>query len=145
MDTHVAKEAAAAVIEQHLPELVALSHSVHSTPELCFNETKSARAVAEALRNGGLDVTEGVYDMATALETRSGNGDLVVAVCAEYDALPEVGHACGHNIIAASAVGAGLGLAAVADAIGLEVRVLGTPAEEGGGGKVLMLDRGAFA
>jgi amidohydrolase len=65
-------------------------------------------------------------------------------VCAEYDALPEVGHACGHNIIAATAVGAGLALAAVADQIGLQVRVLGTPAEEGGGGKVLMLDRGAF-
>ncbi len=65
-------------------------------------------------------------------------------MCAEYDALPEVGHACGHNIIAASAVGAGLALAAVADDIGLQVRVLGTPAEEGGGGKILMLDRGAF-
>ena len=65
-------------------------------------------------------------------------------MCAEYDALPEVGHACGHNIIAASAVGAGLALAAVADEIGLQVRVLGTPAEEGGGGKILMLDRGAF-
>jgi amidohydrolase len=66
-------------------------------------------------------------------------------VCAEYDALPDVGHACGHNIIAATAVGAGLALASVADDIGLTVRVLGTPAEEGGGGKVLMLERGAFA
>ena len=68
-----------------------------------------------------------------------------MAVCAEYDALPDVGHACGHNIIAATAVGAGLALAAVADDLGLTVRVLGTPAEEGGGGKVLMLERGAFA
>jgi amidohydrolase len=66
-------------------------------------------------------------------------------VCAEYDALPEIGHACGHNIIAATAVGAGLALAAVADEVGLSVRVLGTPAEEGGGGKVLMLERGAFS
>ena len=124
--------------------MVALSHSVHSTPELCFNETKSAHAVAEALRAGGLTVTEGVYDIPTAFESRSGQGELVIAVCAEYDALPEVGHACGHNIIAASAVGAGLALAAVADEVGLQVRVLGTPAEEGGGGKILMLDRGAF-
>jgi amidohydrolase len=139
-----AKDAAAEVITQHLPELVALSHSVHSTPELCFHETRSASAVAEALRAGGLEVTEGVYDLPTALESRSGGGELVVAVCAEYDALPDVGHACGHNIIAATAVGAGLALAAVADEIGLSVRVLGTPAEEGGGGKVLMLDRGAF-
>jgi amidohydrolase len=144
MPNHAAKEAAAAFIEQHLPELLALSHSVHSTPELCFNETKSALAVATALRDGGLTVTEGVYDIPTAFESRAGSGDLVIAVCAEYDALPDVGHACGHNIIAASSVGAGLALAAVADDIGIEVRVLGTPAEEGGGGKVLMLDRGAF-
>jgi amidohydrolase len=141
---HATKDAAAAVIEQRLPELLALSHSVHSTPELCFEETKSAHAVANALRAGGLTVTEGVYDIPTALESRAGEGELVIAVCAEYDALPEVGHACGHNIIAASAVGAGLALAAVADQIGLQVRVLGTPAEEGGGGKIFMLDRGAF-
>ncbi len=81
----------------------------------------------------------------TAFESRAGSSELVVAVCAEYDALPDVGHACGHNIIAAAAVGAGLALAAVADQVDLEVRVLGTPAEEGGGGKVFMLDRGAFA
>ncbi|HWE65983.1 MAG TPA: amidohydrolase [Acidimicrobiales bacterium] len=145
MERTAAKEAAAAVIEQHLPDLVALSHSVHATPELCFHETRSASAVAGALRAGGLDVTEGVYEVATALESRAGSGDLVVAVCAEYDALPDVGHACGHNIIAATAVGAGLALAAVADQIGVQVRVLGTPAEEGGGGKILMLDQGAFA
>jgi amidohydrolase len=144
MQTQAAKDAAASVIEQSLPRLVALSHAVHSTPELCFSETRSAHAVAEALRSGGLTVTEGVYDISTALESRSGDGELVIAVCAEYDALPDVGHACGHNIIAASAVGAGLALAAVADQIGIQVRILGTPAEEGGGGKILMLDRGAF-
>jgi amidohydrolase len=140
-----AKEAAARVVQGHLDELVALSHSVHSTPELCFGETASAHAVAESLRAGGLSVREGVYDLPTALESRAGDGELVVAVCAEYDALPDVGHACGHNIIAATAVGAGLALASVADELGLTVRVLGTPAEEGGGGKVLMLERGAFA
>jgi amidohydrolase len=139
-----AKEAAAQVIERRLPELVSLSHFVHAHPELCFGETVSARAAAEALRAGGMEVTEGVYDLPTAFEARSGSGDLVIAVCAEYDALPGVGHACGHNIIAAAAVGAGLALAEVAGDVGLEVRVLGTPAEEGGGGKVMMLDRGAF-
>ena len=139
-----AKDAAAAVVDEHLHELVSLSHFLHTTPELCFGETVSARAVAETMRAGGLEVTEGVFDLPTALESRSGGGDLVVAVCAEYDALPDVGHACGHNIIAATAVGAGLALAAVADDVGLAVRVLGTPAEEGGGGKILMLERGAF-
>lgn len=138
------KGAAASVIDRHLTDLVTLSHAVHATPELCFNETRSAKAVADALRAGGLGVAEGAYDLPTAFECRSGNGDLVVAVCAEYDALPDVGHACGHNIIAACAVGAGLALAAVADQIGVQVRVLGTPAEEGGGGKIFMLERGAF-
>jgi amidohydrolase len=140
-----AKDAAAAVVDGHLRELVALSHFVHEHPELCYGETESSRAVAEALRAGGMEVKEGVYELDTALESRAGSGDLVVAVCAEYDALPKVGHACGHNIIAATAVGAGVALASVADDIGLSVRVLGTPAEEGGGGKVLMLERGAFS
>jgi amidohydrolase len=144
-DVSSAKDAAAAVVDRHLDELVSLSHSVHATPELCFSETTSSRAVADAMRSGGLHVEEGVYDLPTALESRAGHGELVVAVCAEYDALPGVGHACGHNIIAATAVGAGLALAAVADELDLTVRVLGTPAEEGGGGKVLMLERGAFA
>jgi amidohydrolase len=139
-----AKDAAAAVIDRHLNELVALSHFVHEHPELCYGETISSHAVAEAMRAGGMEVREGVYDLDTALESRAGSGELVVAVCAEYDALPKVGHACGHNIIAATAVGAGLALASVADEVGLSVRVLGTPAEEGGGGKVLMLERGAF-
>jgi amidohydrolase len=145
MTTEAAKQAAAEVIDSHLDELVSLSHQIHSTPELCFNETRSAKSVADALRAGGLEVSEGVYELSTALESRAGHGDLVVAVCAEYDALPDVGHACGHNIIAASAVGAGLALAAVADQVGLTLRFLGTPAEEGGGGKVMMLERGAFA
>jgi amidohydrolase len=144
-DVSSAKDAAAAAVDRHLGGLVSLSHRVHATPELCFEETASARAVADAMRAGGLEVDEGVYDLPTALESRTGTGELVVAVCAEYDALPAVGHACGHNIIAATAVGAGLALAAVADDLGLSVRVLGTPAEEGGGGKVLMLERGAFA
>ncbi len=140
-----AKEAAATVVDANLDELVSLSHLVHSTPELCFEETASAQAVAQTMRAGGLSVREGAYGLPTALESTAGGGELVVAVCAEYDALPQVGHACGHNIIAATAVGAGLALAAVADDVGLTVRVLGTPAEEGGGGKVLMLERGAFA
>lgn len=139
-----AKEDAAAAVDRHLPQLVELSHFVHAHPELCFGETVSARAVAAALEAGGLQVSTGVYDLPTAFESRTGDGELTVAVCAEYDALPQIGHACGHNIIAATAVGAGLALAEVADQVGLTVRVLGTPAEEGGGGKVLMLERGAF-
>src|SRR5262249_58730566 len=80
----------------------------------------------------------------TAFLARAGSGPLHVAICAEYDALPDIGHACGHNLIAALAVGAGLAAAHVADEAGLTVSVVGTPAEESGGGKILLLERGAF-
>jgi amidohydrolase len=86
----------------------------------------------------------GIADLETAFRATIGSGSLRIVFCAEFDALPDVGHACGHNIIAASAVGAGLGLLPLVDDLGLTVRVIGTPAEEGGGGKILMLDRGVF-
>ncbi len=137
-----AKQQATAVVDRHLDDLVALSHDLHAHPETAFEEHRSAAAVAELLE--GFHVTTGVCGMPTAFSARAGSGPLVVAVCAEYDALPEVGHACGHNVIAAAALGAGLALAEVAEEAGLTVLVLGTPAEEGGGGKILMLERGAF-
>jgi amidohydrolase len=99
----------------------------------------------DALDAGGFRVERGVCDLPTAFVARAGSGPLHVAICAEYDCLPEIGHACGHNVIAASAVGAGLALARIADDVGLMVSVIGTPAEEYGGGKVLLLERGAFA
>jgi len=138
------KDTARDAVERHLGGLVELSHRIHGHPETAFTENRSAEAVAEALAEGGFEVERGVCDLPTAFSARFGDGDLVIAVCAEYDALPGVGHACGHNIIAASAVGAGLALAGVVAEIGATVLVLGTPAEEGGGGKVLMLERGAF-
>ncbi|QUH02282.1 amidohydrolase [Saccharopolyspora erythraea] len=125
-------------------ELVGLSRRIHANPELAFEEVRASRWVAEALAGGGFDVEHGCYGLPTAVRAIAGTGPCHVVVCAEYDALPGMGHACGHNIIAAAAVGAGLGLARVADDLGLTVTVLGTPAEEGGGGKVLMLERGAF-
>ncbi|MHB1710227.1 MAG: M20 family metallopeptidase [Acidimicrobiales bacterium] len=138
------KEVTRGAIETKLAALVELSHAIHGHPETAFGEEQAAEWTAVALADGGFAVTRGVAGLSTALDARYGSGPLVVAVCAEYDALPGVGHACGHNIIAASAVGAGLGLAAVADELGLTVRVLGTPAEEGGGGKVVMLEAGVF-
>lgn len=125
-------------------ELISLSHYIHAYPELAFQEYRAARRVAETLTSHGFAVQRGMYDLPTALVATFGSGDLVIAVCAEYDALPDIGHACGHNIIAAAAVGAGLALARVADNIGVTVKILGTPAEESGGGKILMLERGAF-
>jgi amidohydrolase len=137
-----AKQHAASVVDGRIDDLVSLSHDLHDHPETSFEEHRSAEAVAAML--DGFDVTPGAFGMPTAFSARSGSGPVVVAICAEYDALPDVGHACGHNVISAAAVGAGLALAEVADDVGLSVLVLGTPAEEHGGGKVLMLERGAF-
>ncbi|MSQ28085.1 MAG: M20 family peptidase [Dehalococcoidia bacterium] len=128
-------------------QLLALSRRIHSHPELGFEEERAAAWVSEALDRGGFAVESGVCGLPTAFRARAGNGPLNIAICAEYDALPGIGHACGHNVIAAAAVGAGIALAQVADSLGITVTVLGTPAEEVGdaGGKVLLLERGGFA
>jgi amidohydrolase len=133
-----------ATIDASLEGLVQLSHAIHRHPETAFDEEQAVSWTSRILADGGFDVTEGVASLPTAFSAEFGSGPLVVAICAEYDALPGVGHACGHNIIAAAAVGAGLGLGSVADELDLTVRVLGTPAEEGGGGKVTMLEGGVF-
>ncbi|MBF6193071.1 M20 family metallopeptidase [Nocardia implantans] len=133
-----------AAIRAAAAELVALSHAIHDEPELAFEETRSVAKTIAPLAERGFEIEAGVAELPTAFRARYGSGSLTVGICAEYDALPEIGHACGHNIIAASAVGAALGLAEVADALDLTVLVFGTPAEESGGGKVLMLERGVF-
>ena len=124
--------------------ILELSHKVHALAEISWEEHQSAAAVAEVLREGGFDVTESAYGVPTAIEAIYGSGELTVVICAEYDALPEVGHACGHNMIAAAGVGAALALKRVADAAGLRIKLLGTPAEEHGGGKVSLLQAGAW-
>ncbi|WP_084486289.1 M20 family metallopeptidase [Nocardia beijingensis] len=133
-----------AAIRAASAELIALSHAIHDEPELAFEETRSVAKTIAPLAERGFEIEVGVAELPTAFRARYGSGSLTVGLCAEYDALPEIGHACGHNIIAASAVGAALGLAEVADALDLTVLVFGTPAEESGGGKVLMLERGVF-
>ncbi len=140
------KEHAAAAIRQQADALVALSHRIHAHPELGFEEVQAARWVGDSLSAARFDVQAGVCNLPTALTAAFGNGPLHIGICAEYDALPGIGHACGHNMIAASAVGAAIGLAAVAGDLGVAVRVLGTPAEEvgDGGGKILMMQGGAF-
>ena len=125
-------------------ELLALSRRIHGQPELAFEEEHAAGWIADVLDAAGFRVERGVCDLPTAFVARAGSGPLHIAICAEYDALPEIGHACGHNVIAALAVGAGLAAARVADEVGLTVSVFGTPAEESGGGKIVLLERGAF-
>jgi amidohydrolase len=139
------KTAARAAFDRAEADLVALSHRIHAHPELKWEEQRACAWLGEALTGYGFSVASGIGELPTAFEARAGSGPLQVVICAEYDALPGIGHACGHNVIAATAVGAGLALAAVADELGLTVRVMGTPAEEGGGGKILLLQRGVFA
>jgi amidohydrolase len=125
-------------------ELVTLSHFIHAHPELGYEEFESAEAVAKAAEGAGFAVERGIASLPTAFRATKGTGDLHFVLCAEYDALPDVGHACGHNIIAASSLGAAIGLAAVADELNLTVTLLGTPSEEGGGGKVDLINAGFF-
>jgi amidohydrolase len=139
------KTAARGAFERAEADLIALSHRIHAHPELKWEEERACAWLGEALTDYGFSVESGICELPTAFQARAGSGPLHVLICAEYDALPDIGHACGHNVIAATAVGTGLALAAVADELGLTVRVMGTPAEEGGGGKILLLQRGAFA
>jgi amidohydrolase len=140
----VSLDAARQAIETAAPELLELSHFVHAHPEIGYEEFLSAEAVAMAAEKAGFIVERGIADLPTAFRATRGSGELHIVFCAEYDALPDVGHACGHNIIAASSLGAAMGLAAVADEIGVTVELLGTPSEEGGGGKIDLINAGYF-
>ncbi|HEX3623325.1 MAG TPA: M20 family metallopeptidase [Acidimicrobiales bacterium] len=140
MDLEAAKVRVQEEVDRRADLLLEVSHRIHGHPELVFEERFAADLLASAL-----GTEAGVYGLDTAFEARSGSGDgPTVAVICEYDALPGIGHACGHNIIAAAGLGAGLAAGALADEAGGRLVVLGTPAEEGGGGKVLMAERGAF-
>ena len=131
METKTAVRARFAAIH---PQILALSHRIHAHPEIGFEEEQACTWLCEVLADTGFRVHKGICDLPTAFSASAGHGPLQLVICAEYDSLPGVGHACGHNIIAAMSVGAGIAAAAVADEVGLTVRVLGTPAEEMGGG-----------
>jgi amidohydrolase len=132
------------VVRRRGADLVELSHAIHAEPELAFAEHRSCAKAQALVAERGFEITARAGGLDTAFRADFGSGPLIVGVCAEYDALPEIGHACGHNIIAASAVGTALALAEVADDLGLTVALLGTPAEEAGGGKALLLEAGTF-
>lgn len=132
------------VVTQRRGDLVELSHAIHAEPELAFAEHRSCAKTQALVAERGFEITAAPGGLATAFRADFGSGPLVVGILAEYDALPGLGHACGHNIIAASAVGTALALAEVADALGLTVALIGTPAEESGGGKALLLAAGTF-
>jgi amidohydrolase len=125
-------------------QLVTLSHEISADPELSYEEHRASARCADLLEKHGFDLERGSYGLPTSFTARMGSGATHVVLCAEYDALPGVGHACGHNIIAASALGAGIALAPLLDAANMRLTVLGTHAEEVGGGKVELINAGAF-
>lgn len=133
-----------AEVEKRAGALLDASHDIWEHPELNFEEHRAHDLLAGILEDEGLVVERGAYGLDTAFAARAGREGPTIAVLCEYDALPEIGHACGHNVIASAGLGAGLAAAALAEELGGRVLILGTPAEEGGGGKVLLAERGAF-
>lgn len=143
-----AKTRIADAIRARRDDLLALSHRIHANPEPAFEERRASAWVAEALRAGGFDVEHPAGSLETAIVASMPGGRGVagprIGILAEYDALPGLGHGCGHNTMAASGVGAALGLAAVAGELSGEIVFIGTPAEERGSGKQVMIDEGLF-
>jgi amidohydrolase len=130
-------------IDSIASDLVDLSHEIHAHPELNFEEHHASETLCTLASRLGVELERGAYSLPTAVAGEVGTGPRVGVIC-EYDALPGIGHGCGHNVIAAAGLGAGVALARVAAHAGGCVRILGTPAEEGGGGKVFMARAGAF-
>jgi amidohydrolase len=142
--TPALRAALAEGVEDWKRRVHALAHEIHGYKELAFEEVRSAEAIADLLADGGFDVDRGTGGLPTAFTATAGSGELTVALCVEYDALPDIGHACGHNLIAGASVAAALALRPHVDELGITLKAIGTPAEEHGGGKALMLERGAF-
>ncbi len=138
------KQAAQEAFQAVEAELKEISRWMYENPELAYEEVKSSARLSGFLAANGFEVTYPAHGLDTAFEATAGSSGPRVVICCEYDALPDVGHACGHNIIATAALGAGAALAGMADELGIRVTVLGTPAEEDGGGKVDLIDAGAF-
>ena len=138
------KAAAQAKFESVESELQKISQWMYDNPEIAFEEHETSARLVSFLTEHGLEVEYPAYGLDTAFAARAGSSGPEVIICAEYDALPGVGHACGHNIIATSALGAGVALAGLVDDLGLRLTVLGTPAEEMRGGKVDLIQAGAF-
>src|ERR1700740_1179070 len=144
MPTDTALASVEDAVRRRGADLVELSHAIHAEPELAFAEHRSCAKAQALVAERGFEITARAGGFDPAVRADFGSGPLVVGVCAEYDALPEIGHACGHNIIAASAVGTALALAEGADDLGLRDGLLGPPPWGAGGGKALLLEAGTF-
>jgi amidohydrolase len=145
MDLDSLKTAACDEIDRLGPQLIEISHEIHANPELKYEERFAHGLLTGVLAEAGLEPQRSAYGIETAFRADAGaTGAPTMAVMCEYDALPQIGHACGHNIIAAAGLGAGLVLASLVDQVSGRVSIIGTPAEEGGGGKILLARAGAL-
>jgi len=144
MDVSSLKQRVCESIDRHASMLIDTSHRIHSTPELAFHEHEAAKLLTARVEHAGLSVQRGAYGLETAYAADFGEGAPGVAILSEYDALPGIGHSCGHNIIAVIGLGASIALSELKGSLPGRVRYLGTPAEEKGGGKELMARQGAF-
>jgi len=144
MDVEELKLKARDSVESQRKQLIQLSLNIHDNPELGFKEEKAAAWLASYLEDNGFHIERGVAGLPTAFRATYGRGSPNIALLAEYDALPKIGHGCGHNIIGVSAVGAGVASKHIIDQLGGSVEVLGTPGEENFGGKIDMVKAGAF-
>ena len=140
IDASASKAAVCQRVDDLADLLLSTSHEIHANPELCYEEHHAHGLLTDVLEKQGLQVSRNAYGLETAFEARAGSEGPEIAVLCEYDALPDIGHACGHNIIAAAGLGAGLAGASIAESLGGRVRIIGTPAEEGGGGKVRLME-----
>lgn len=131
-------------VESHRQELIELSLRIHSNPELGFHEEKASRWLSEFLEKNDFRVERGIGGLATSLRGSIGQEKPVIALLAEYDALPKIGHGCGHNIIAAASVGAAIASKFLTNELRGTIQVLGTPGEEVLGGKISMIETGVF-
>jgi len=145
MDLDAVKDRMGEEVDRRADLLLEVSHRIHATPELNFEEKEAHDLLCAVLEGEGIETQRHAHGLDTAFLGRAGSAGPDIAVCLEYDALPGIGHACGHNIIAAAGLGAGLAAAALAQECGGRVSIIGTPAEEGGGGKVHQIAAGAFA
>lgn len=134
----------ARAVQSHHDTVLATARAIHADPEIAFEEHRSAERVIAPLEAEGFRIERGVGDLPTAFRASRGEGSLVAVLCVEYDALPGIGHGCGHNLIAGASLGAALALADVAAEEDLTLQIIGTPAEEHGGGKQLLLEAGVF-
>src|SRR5512144_770588 len=143
-----AKTRVAETVDRLADELERISHRIHANPELCFEEHKAAGWLADFLAEQGAVVERGVGGLPTSFRATIAGADPgpTIAIMAEYDALPNIGHACGHNVIATAGTGAGAAIAAALKTLPFNgrIQVIGTPAEEGGAGKVKLMEAGVF-